>query len=932
MRRLITLSLLVALSSFFLCVPVASADEGFGLKNLAVTFEEKGGSEATQAGSHPYAMTTVIDVNTTVDPELGEIPIDAAKDLKIELPPGLVADPGSQQTCPAAVFLASTDPINPPCPDETVLGATTVIVGTTQPDEFTLPVYNMDAPRGAVLQLGFIALGVPVTFEVGLSSSPPYSGLVSITNIPQALNFYGSETTIWGNPADSSHDAERGNCLISAGADTCPVSGSGKPFLTLPRSCSGPLVTSFRARSWQNPGAWLSQTVQSTAIDDCQSLSFGPTIEATPSSDRVSSPSGLAFDLDISDEGLTSPNGRAKSDIEKVEVTLPPGITLNPSQAEGLAACSEADLAREGPATEFGAGCPAASKVGAVEAESPLLEGEIFHGSLFVAEPFANRFGSLIAVYMVVKSPERGIAIKLAGKVEPTEGTGPEAGRLRSSFGGAGVNALPQVPLSHVRLRLREGGRSPLITPPACGNYETKGLFVPYANPAAIFPAASNFQISRGLDGGGCPSSAPFAPGFNAGSLSNDAGSYSPFTMRLTRRDGDQDMTRFDAVLPSGVTGKLAGVSKCPDAGIAAAKAKAGKAELASPSCPANSEIGDTLAGAGVGSQLTYVPGKLYLAGPFGGAPLSVVAITPAVAGPFDVGTVVVREALNLDPVTAQVKVDGAHSDSIPHTLAGIPLTLRDLRVHVNRDRFVLNPTSCEAKRIGATLFGGGTVFSPAAGFPVALTSRFQAADCAALGFRPRLNLRLRGGTKRGSHPALHAVYRPRPGDANLRRLSLTFPRSEFVENAHFRTICTRVQFAADSCPKGAIYGRVKAFSPLLDEPLEGPVYLRSSNNLLPDAVFDLHGIVDVEVAVRIDSVKGRLRATVPNAPDVPVSRVVVKMQGGDKGLFVNSRNICAHRYAARLLLHAQNNRRAALRPLLRGQCKTRKRKIKHAK
>jgi hypothetical protein len=390
--------------------------------------------------------------------------------------------------------------------------------------------------------------------------------------------------------------------------------------------------------------------------------------------------------------------------------------------------------------------------------------------------------------------------------------------------------------------------------------------------------------------------------------------------MKLTRNDGDQDMTRFSSVLPPGLLAKLAGVSRCPDAAIDAAKAKTGRQELASPSCPLGSQIGHLTVGAGVGSQLTYVGGKLYLAGPYRGAPLSVAAVTPAVAGPFDLGTVVVRVGLRVNPVTAEAEVDGGASDPIPHILQGIVLKVRDVRVDVDRSSFVLNPTSCAVSSVKAKIWGGGAdPFSSADDSPASLVDRFQASDCAALGFRPRLELELKGGAHRGDHPALRATYRPRDGDANLRSLSLLFPRSEFVENANFRTICTRVQFAAHACPKGAIYGHVSASTPLLDEPLSGPVYLRSSDHLLPDAVFVLHSsIVDAEVVVRIDSSHGRLRATVASAPDVPVSKVVVEMEGAAKGLFVNSRNLCAGKFRAAVQGRAQNGRRRGLRPPMR--------------
>jgi hypothetical protein len=368
--------------------------------------------------------------------------------------------------------------------------------------------------------------------------------------------------------------------------------------------------------------------------------------------------------------------------------------------------------------------------------------------------------------------------------------------------------------------------------------------------------------------------------------------------------------------------GKLAGLSKCPEAAIEAAKAKSAAEELANPSCPESSLIGRTMAGAGVGSVLTYVPGKLYLAGPTGGDPLSVVAITPAKAGPFDVGAVVVREALDLNPRTAEVEVDGRASDPIPHILQGVPLKLRDLRVYVDRPEFTLNPTSCEESSARATLFGSYLdVLSPADDRPVDLAARYQAADCAGLGFKPNLKLALRGGTERGDHPAFQALYKPRKGDANLSDLLVRLPRSAFLEQAHIRTICTRVQFAADSCPKAAQYGYIKAWTPLLDEPLQGPVWLRSSNHKLPDMVFDLRGLVDVEVSTRIDSVRGGIRAQVQDAPDAPISKVLLKMQGQKKGLIVNSRDLCGSTNRASASFTGQNGKQASGRPELEPQC-----------
>ncbi|HEX8690414.1 MAG TPA: hypothetical protein VF729_09260, partial [Solirubrobacterales bacterium] len=671
-------------------------------------------------------------------------------------------------------------------------------------------------------------------------------------------------------------------------------------------------------------GPPFEDVAQTPGMTGCDKLGFAPEISVRPTTDHAASPTGIEVGLEVTDPGLLSPTGTAHSDIKKALVTLPEGMTVNPSVAEGLATCTPAQYGAERIDSAPGEGCPEASKVGTIEAESPLLEGEIVKGSLFVAtqddpatpQPGAeNPFDALIALYIVIKHPELGIIVKQAGKVEPD----PRTGQLISSF-----DELPEVPLSDVRLRLREGGRSPLISPDRCGTYTTEAAFTPWADPAKTLLTTSSFQITRGVGGGPCPPAGPppFAPGFLAGSLNNTAGAHTPFYLRLTRADGEQDMTRFSSILPPGVTGKLAGVAKCPDAAIEEAKAKTGRVELAAPSCPSASQIGRTVGGAGVGSQLTYVSGSLYLAGPYKGAPLSAVAITPAVAGPFDAGTVVVRVALTLNPTTAEVIADGSASDPIPHILKGIPLKVRDLRVYVDRPNFVLNPTGCEPSQVRATLWGGGLdPFSSADDAPVALANRFQAADCAHLGFKPRLSFQLKGGTKRGGHPALRTVFRPRPGDANTAKVVARLPRSAFLDQGHIRTICTRVQFAADSCPPGAIYGKVRAFTPLLEEPLEGPAYLRSSDNKLPDLVFDLHGLVDIEAAARVDSIKGGIRVTFPALPDAPLSKAVIEMQGGRKGLIVNSRNLCAGPSRAKLNLTAHNAKTRALRPLMRAQC-----------
>jgi hypothetical protein len=286
---------------------------------------------------------------------------------------------------------------------------------------------------------------------------------------------------------------------------------------------------------------------------------------------------------------------------------------------------------------------------------------------------------------------------------------------------------------------------------------------------------------------------------------------------------------------------------------------------------------------------------------------------------------VVVREALTLNPVTAEVEVDGAASDPIPHILKGIPLSLRELEVYADRPAFTLNPTSCAREQARATLWGGGTALAPGAEAPVALTAPYQAVDCASLGFSPKLQIDLKGKTGRGRFPALRATVTPRPGDANFSAAVVTLPHSAFLEQSHFKTICTRVQFAAAGgngagCPAASIYGHARALSPLLDAPLEGPVFLRSSDHNLPDLVVALHGLVNIDLASRIDSKGGGIRSTFEAIPDAPVSKFVLEMQGGPKGLIVNSTDLCKSTNRAEARLAAQNGKLDSLRPAVRAQ------------
>jgi hypothetical protein len=382
--------------------------------------------------------------------------------------------------------------------------------------------------------------------------------------------------------------------------------------------------------------------------------------------------------------------------------------------------------------------------------------------------------------------------------------------------------------------------------------------------------------------------------------------------LKLSREDGTQPIAAVDTMLPPGLTGKLAGLTYCPEGALAAAAARSGSAERQSPSCPASSEVGSVTVGAGAGPAPYYTSGRAYLAGPYKGAPLSLAIVTPAAAGPYDLGTVVVRAALNVDPETARIH---AISDPIPQILQGIPLDVRSIVLRMDRPNFTLNPTSCDPMELT------GTATSPF-GSAAVLKSPFQVGGCEALPFKPKLILSLSGGTKRGGHPALKAVLTAKPGEAGIARSVVALPHSEFLEQAHIKTICTRVQFAASQCPAGSIYGTATAMTPLLDQPLSGPVYLRSSSHPLPDLVADLNGQIHIALVGRVDSVKGGIRTSFEGVPDAPVSKFVLSMQGGKKGLLVNSRNICKGVNKATVQMDGQNGKAYDTTPVLGTKCK----------
>jgi hypothetical protein len=928
--------LLLTACALLALAPAAQADFGFVPGSVSGESRNFDGTVDTTASSHPYSYTVHFDLKTI---EGEGVEGGQPRDIITDLPAGMIGNPQAVPRCSRQQFEGATAQ----CPISTEVGTLHAI--SPNLGEVTGPIYNLTPPPGVAARIGFSIFSNNALQDAFVRSEEGYGVAVNTSDLPVEIS--SVTEVVWGVPADPRHDPER-FCLINGIQNqNCPTTEAvQRAFLTLPATCDAPLKFAVKADSVLNPGVFVEQSSLSldaggnpVAPTGCDAVPFSPSISSQPTTKLAENPSGLDFELKLPNQGLTSPGGIAETEPRKTVVTLPEGFTVNPSLAEGIGTCSQAQYAAEKIDSPAGAGCPEASKLGSLIAQSPLLE-EPVEGSVYLATPYQNPFGTLTALYLVARAPERGVMVKQAGKVELNGSTG----QITTTF-----DNLPPIPYSSFKLHFREGARAPLATPPACGEYKTTAAFTPFSasSDAEAITTTGSFQIEKGPEGGACPSGGlpPFHPGLIAGSINNAAGRFSPFNVRLFRTDAEQEFTRFSIKLPPGVTAKLAGVPFCPEAGIALARSRTGihggEEEINSPSCPQASEVGHSLAGAGVGQVLAYAPGKLYLAGPYHGSAISLVAITAAKVGPFDLGNVVIRYALRLDPETGEVFIDATGSDPIPHIIKGVTVHAKDIRAYTDRPEFALNPTSCKRTSTASTLLGSGLDFSSEADDrPVTVATPYQAADCAALPFKPRLSMKLKGGTKRGSHPALTATLLMNGiGEAGIKRAEVVLPKSEFIENAHFNTICTRVVFKqgahpGEMCPAGSVYGKAVIKTPLLSEPLVGPVFLRSSEHQLPDVVAAVHnGQIDVTLDGHVDSVKGRLRTTFESTPDAPVGSAVISLLGGKKGLFVNSTNLCRATHKVEANFTGQNGKLSETTPVLKPLgCKGSARKKHRAK
>ncbi len=868
----------------------------------------------TQAGGHPnirtgfyFAERTALQFPTTCfcqDPQ----------NITTHLPAGVVGNPHAAPYCSLAQVDTHT------CPPDSQVGWIWNILFESY---FYSPVFNVepDPDQAGLLSFEFPFTHSPGYIELSARTGSDYGLDATLKGIEQIVQPEGAELTLWGVPADSSHTnwrqplgAECGNTYSPQPESevTGPPCAGGAvstsprvPFLDNPTACGETVSSSLEILAYDGGMSQLDGLYPATT--GCDQLSFNPSLSAQPTTSATDAPSGLEVDLSVPQE--ESPNTPSPSEIRALTVKLPAGFSINPNAADGKTACTDAE-ARLGTPEE--ARCPETSKVGTVTLNSSALPAPI-PGYVYLLEPQpGNRYRILLSA--------NGFAthVKLLGTVTPD----PATGQLLTSFPN-----LPQSPFTDFNIHFFGSERGLLATPTQCGKYAVESTFTPWDSVLPKQSATQFFTLTSGPGGSSCPgASRPFSPSLQASSVNGTAAAHTPFWLELTRSDGDQDLRALTVRTPPGLLATLKGIPYCPDTAIAAAAqpSYSGLQEQANPVCPSASQIGESIAGAGAGNHPVYLPGKVYLAGPYEGAPLSLAVITPAVTGPYDLGNVVVRAALHVNPQTAQIT---AVSDPLPQILEGIPLRLRSIRINLDRQNFTLNPTNCEPFSVQGEVFGTeGAIAQPLA--------HYQVANCGTLPFAPKLAIGVSGSTKHNGNPALNAQLTfPQTGtSANLSRVSVTLPHSEFLDNSHIKSPCTRVQFSANQCPPGSLLGFAKAETPLLAKPLEGPVYLRSNGGerKLPDIVAELEGQIDINLVGFVESVHSQLRTTFTTLPDAPVSRFTLDLDGGNKGLLINSVNLCAATEHVNVQMSGQNGKPANQNPVLETPCgKRHKRKAR---
>ncbi len=886
--------------------PVNLRNLPFGIVGFDFETDGMGGTADLQAGDHPYGVTTTIEFDTILEMAGHPHVVQDVKNVTVELPLGFAGDPLTGERCPEIDLTDSEGNINTPgyhaaCPPGSQVG-TISIVWAGGEHTIPYPVYNVVPEHGYPAELGFNAgAGQPIFLYANIVRDPSGYRLRIVT--PSALRATNLEpeavrVDIFGDPG------------------SVDGTGSKAAFLTNPTNCvPTPLNVVTYVTSWAGSSA-TAETTAYPELTGCNLLqgvsAFDPNLSLEPETTQADTPSGYMIDLKIP-QAPNSFGAFATPELKDATITLPPGVSVSPAAANGPAALTgcesigkhginlgSSEIAPDGQdlgdpeATEVGEGhpggdnspyddglwhaspghCPENSRLGEVEAKTPDL-AEPLQGHMYLAEPqcgglgqpacteAAAEKGEVFGVYLEVSGS--GVIVKQPGTVEVggygahSRETGLSPGQVRVRF-----DEAPQFPLEEVKVTFPGGQRTPLANPQTCGTATTTSELEPWSAPESGPNAtpSSSFVVT------GCSTPMPFKPGFTAGTVTSNAGGFSPFVLQLSRNDGEQDLSGLETTLPNGLLAKLAGVPEC------------GSAEAGAGSCPSGSQIGTVRVTLGSGSEPLTQTGRVYLTGPYNGGPFGEVVVVPAIAGPFNLGNVVVRGSIRINPNTAQASIV---SDPFPTFVDGVPVRLRTVDVEVNRPGFTFNPTDCDAKAVTGKL-------TAVQGASEAVSSPFAVTGCANLPFKPSFKAYTRGKTSRINGASLVVKVAQKPGEANIHRVHLAFPKALSARLSTLRGACTEVQFAANpsGCPAGSVIGTGTAVTPVLSAPLSGPAYLVSHGGAAyPDVVFVLQGDgVTIDLTGATDIKKGIAYSTFETVPDAPVTSFETVLPEGPHAIF----------------------------------------------
>jgi hypothetical protein len=854
---------------------LTAAPPAFGFQQFDGSLLGPDGQPDVQAGSHPYSLALNLDLNTLTHTEYFS-PLDPAgnpKQLVANLPAGVVLNPSATLTRCTEAQLES-DYGGSGCPDSSAVGTITATIGIFGvPNGTSTGLFNMVPPPGVPAELGFDADGLGLYFHLfgSVRTDGDYGLSATASDLFQYGSLDGVRVELWGDPSDPSHDPLRGRC--GGHGNSCPTPLSGKPLLTLPTACSSSLVSSVSGDSWQEPGSFVSDSFamhdssgSRVSVTGCSGLDFSPTLSVAPDTSVAGAPSGLRVDLHVPQE--ESIGSLAEANLKKAAVTLPIGVAVSAAAANGVGPCSPGQIGLHDGGRPS---CPDSSKVGSVEIVTPLLPNPL-EGSVYVGQQGNNPFGSLLALYLVAEG--EGALIKLPGEVRLDA----VSGQLTATFDDA-----PQLPFSELKLNLYGGPRAALVTPSSCGTYMASGALTPWSSETAVV-SNSAFQVSQGCH-------APrFAPSFTAGTTNNQGGGFSPLSVTFWRSDQDEAFGSLRMQTPPGLLGLLKTVPLC------------GEAQASQGTCGAESLIGHTTILAGPGPDPVTVTGQVFLTGPCKGAPFGLSIVVPAVAVPFNLGTVVVRASIAVDPVTAALTVT---SDALPSILRGIPLSIKTVNVTVDRPGFTFNPTSCQPLTVTGTL-------TSVAGAQAPVSSSFQAANCAALAFRPGFSASSSAKTSRAGGASVDVRVTYTSGQANIHSVAVKLPKQLPARLSTVQQACPAQVFEANpaSCDAGAVVGQGTALTPILAAPLTGPAYLVSHGGAaFPDIVVVLQGqgiTLDLVGNVFI-SKSGVTSATFANVPDAPISSFDLNLPTGSHSALTAVGSLCAQPLSMPTTINGQN-------------------------